>query len=579
MKRFSRKLRRTAMYSSAAVLSVVALGLAGCGDDDDGGNDTASALTRLASVPLGAEITGMFLNDEGDMFFNVQHPSSANVAPNDLATVGVITGANLHDLAENFTESPVPTTDLEKQSVMTAVGAYQPLGQEGQTFGGDLPFGLGAIVAADGLSAVAYSDDPDFNAYLPDPTAAAGETRGYLFSNWEYRPGGMSRLHIEKDSGSGAWRVLEALNIDFSAVQGTWVNCFGTLSPWGTPLTSEELYFDDTSIWNDGTDSGVQNLAAYLGYPTDGAGAWPNPYRYGYIVEITNPEDAAPAPVKLFALGRYSHENAVVMPDRRTVYLSDDGGNVVFFKFVADTADDLSAGTLYAAQVTQDAGVTDPAQAGFDITWIELAHGDAATIETWIAEYDGVTVADYVNGGSSYISDADVCAWAEDKTGQDLACDATGGVFTDDRAAFLESRKAAAALGATAEFNKMEGVNINYAGAADGSIPYMYMAMSDVSGGMSDGAGDIAVDANRCGVVYRMEFVDAAGGDYDVTRMEPAVAGGPYDAALTVNQCSVDNISNPDNLLVMNDGRVMIGEDTSRHENNMLWVWNPAAAE
>ncbi|MBD3618630.1 MAG: DUF839 domain-containing protein [Chromatiales bacterium] len=567
------------MYSSAAVLSVVALGLAGGGDDDDGGNDTASALTRLASVPLGAEITGMFLNDEGDMFFNVQHPSSANVAPNDLATVGVIAGANLHDLPENFTESPVPTTALEKQSVMTAVGQYQPLGQEGQTFGGDLPFGLGAIVAADGVTRVALSDDPDFNAYLPDATAAAGETRGYLFSNWEYRPGGMSRLHIEKDSGSGGWRVLEALNIDFSAVQGTWVNCFGTLSPWGTPLTSEELYFDDTSIWNDGTDSGVQNLAAYLGYPTDGTGAWPNPYRYGYIVEITNPGEAAPAPVKLFALGRYSHENAVVMPDRRTVYLSDDGGNVVFFKFVADTADDLSAGTLYAAQVTQDAGVTDPAEAGFDITWIELAHGDAATIETWITEYDGVTVAGYADGGSSYISDADVCAWAEDKAGVDLACDATGGVATDDRAAFLESRKAAAALGATAEFNKMEGVNINYAGAADGSIPYMYMAMSDVSGGMSDGAGDIAVDANRCGVVYRMEFVDAAGGDYDVTRMEPAVAGGPYDAALTVNQCSVDNISNPDNLLVMNDGRVMIGEDTSRHENNMLWVWNPAAAE
>jgi len=576
IKLFPRNVRRAVLFSSAAVLSVAALGMAGCNGSSDGGTDTASALTRLASVQLGAEITGMFMSDDGDLFFNAQHPSSGNVAPNDLATLGVITGTNINDLPATFTASPVPTTDLEKQSVMTAVGSYQILGQEGQTFGGAIPFGLGAIVDIADTTAIRYSNDPDFNAFVPDSVTPGA---GYLFSNWEDRPGGMSRLHIQKDAGSGAWQVLDAMMLDFSTVDGTWVNCFGTLSPWGTPLTSEELYFDDTSLWNEGGDSGVQRLAAYLGYPTDGTGAWPNPYRYGYIVEITNPEDASPAPVKLTALGRYSHENGVVMPDNRTVYLSDDGGNVVFFKFVADVAGDLSSGTLYAAQVTQDAGVTDSSLAGFDITWIELASGDAATIETWIADYDAVTVGDYVPGSTSYISDADVCAWAEDKAGVDLACDATGGTFADDRVAFLESRKAAEALGATAEFNKMEGVNINYAGAADGSVPYMYMAMSDITGGMSDASGDIQVSQNRCGIVYEMEFVDAAGGNYDVARMEPVVAGGPFDGGLAVNQCSVDNISNPDNLLVMDDGRVIIGEDTGRHENNMMWVWNPAAAQ
>jgi len=64
---------------------------------------------------------------------------------------------------------------------------------------------------------------------------------------------------------------------------------------------------------------------------------------------------------------------------------------------------------------------------------------------------------------------------------------------------------------------------------------------------------------------------------FDITRMEPAIVGGPYDASATVNNCSADNISEPDNLLVLRDGRVLIGEDTGEHENNMLWLFDPEA--
>lgn len=552
--------RRTPLsfFVSAALLGS-ALALTGCNSSDSNGTTTGVAgsapLKLFASVPLGAEVTGMFVTEAGDFFYNAQHPSDSNVYPNNRATVGVLTGQDMNSLATDFTPLTVPSSTADKQDFMTAVGAYQPIAAEGDTFAGALPYGLGAIVKADGSGVIAYSDDPDFNAFV---ATNAESTEGYLFTNWEYRPGGMSRLQVAKDS-NGNWSVVDATTVDFSAVGGTWVNCFGTLSPWNTPLTSEELYFDDTALWNEGSDSGVINLASYLGYPTDGSGAWPNPYRYGYIGEITN-LTTTPVPEKRFALGRFSHENAVVMPDQKTIYLSDDGSNVVFFKFVADVAGDLSAGTLYAAKVTQDTGVTDPALAGFDITWIALAHGDDAIIAGWIANYDAVTVADYVAGSTSYISDAEVAAWA-------------AGSAADDRVAFLESRKAAAAKGATAEFNKMEGVNINYSKAADGTVPYMVMAMSDVKGGMSDGAGDINVAENRCGVVYRMALDTTT---WNASRMEPLVAGGPYNASATDNKCSTGNISNPDNVLVLNDGRVVIGEDTSNHENNMIWVYTPS---
>ncbi|MEJ1996622.1 MAG: DUF839 domain-containing protein [Maritimibacter sp.] len=495
----------------------------------------AQDLTRIAAVPLGAEITGIFL-EGNDLFFNAQHPDSELGNEWAKATVGVVANA---DFAAG--ELAVPQGDARKM-ITTTLGEYQILVQEGA-------FGRISHITGAG-SEIKVSNDPDFNAFIP-----TGDSEGYLFTNWEDRPGGMSRVRMSR-AENGTWSVDEAdaKMLDFSSVQGTWVNCFGTRSPWNTPLSSEELYFDDTADWNNpGYDniSDVEVLENYLG-------TYPNPYRYGLIVEITDPAGQA-APVKRFAMGRYSHENSVVMPDQKTVYLSDDGTGVVFFKFIADTAGDLSAGTLFAAKVTQKtAPGTAAADSAFDVEWIKLAHGTEAEIASWVADYDGITQADYAEGSTSYITDEEIAAWAAGKA-------------DDDRVAFLESRKAAAAMGASAEFRKMEGVNIN-AKAIEAGHRFAYMAMSQAAKTMSDGEGDVQVEANKCGVVYQMPMDE----NYNITAMIPAVAGGPYNAdADGPNACSVDSISNPDNLVVLDNGDVVIGEDTGYHENNMMWLYKP----
>lgn len=499
----------------------------------------AQDITRVVTVPVGGEITGMFLHGS-DLFFNVQHP--ADDLPNEFAkaTVGVISNADF-----SAGESAAPSADGDKQKVMSSLGAYQILVQEGD-------FGKIGHIAGKG-GEIKVSNDPDFNAFV-----ATGANEGYLFTNWEDRPGGMSRVKLSRaDDGKWTADSSDAMMVDFSAVGGTWVNCFGTLSPWNTPLTSEELYFDNTADWNNAgyeEVDGVQALASYVG-------EYPNPYRYGYIVEITDPAGTA-TPVKHYTLGRFSHENSVVMPDMRTVYLSDDGTDVVFYKFVADRAGDLSSGTLYAAKMMQMADAGAPAgDAAFQISWIELAHGTDADIQRWIGAYDGITQDAYKEGETSYISDEDVAAWAR-------------GEADDDRVAFLESRRAAVAKGATAEFRKMEGVNINLEGARTGAVPYMYMAMSEVAKGMADDKGDIQVTANKCGVVYQMKL----DGNYNVHMMKPVVAGGAYDENNAANACDITGISNPDNLVVLANGHVLIGEDTGNHENNAMWLWKPSAS-
>lgn len=550
------------------VIAVAAASLlAACGGDSDNDNGNNSGgeqpfqqqgLTRLATIPLKAELTGIEVSDKGEAFFNIQHPLDSLPGDEGLAAVGAWVGVNVNELPEEIEPVSVPNPESgDAMITRMALGSYQTLGREGSDYAGDLPFGLGHITVADAnMESVKQSNDPDFNAFIPN-----GDNAGFLFTAWEDRPGGVSRLSLERtDTG---WNVTGAMNVDFSSVNGTMINCFGSVSPWGTPLTSEENYeAENTARWNDSNYTGgypsypdVKNIQAYR------EGVYPNPYDYGYIVELTQPDADSPVPVKHFTLGRIAHENPVIMPDEKTVYLTSDGGFQGFYKFVADTAGDLSSGTLYAAKVTQDSG-TDSTTTGFDIEWLEMAHGNNGDIESWVREYDGVNEEDYVEGETNYISDADITAWA-------------AGEAEDDRAAFLETGKAAAAIGATTEFNKMEGININQAGAASGEVPYMYVAMADVAGSMTDGTGDIAISENRCGIVYRFPLED----DFNVSRMEPEVVGGPYDSEATGDRCSVDSVSQPDNVFALNDGRLLIGEDTSNHINNMLWLYNPSAAE
>ncbi|MBK8048440.1 MAG: DUF839 domain-containing protein [Anaerolineales bacterium] len=131
-------------------------------------------------------------------------------------------------------------------------------------------------------------------------------------------------------------------------------------------------------------------------------------------------------------------------------------------------------------------------------------------------------------------------------------------------APFLESRAFAKAQGATAEFRKMEWV------AHDPVNNRMYWAMSEVSKGMTDGEGAVNVEENLCGIVYAADL-DA---ENNVTKIYPYIVGGPYDESNADNPCAVDNIANPDNLVVDSNGNLWIGEDTSNHRNNMLWMYD-----
>lgn len=193
----------------------------------------------------------------------------------------------------------------------------------------------------------------DYIGYLP---IDGSSEHGYLYINQETKGwddklgdgGGGSVLEIQKVDGK--WqKVGIAKHIDFAPAGGTLRNCGGALTAAGTVLTAEETEPDSNSdLYSDYRDtSDINGMARYL--------------NFGWMVEVD--PTGAKAPRKLFAMGRYEHEDAHIMPDNQTVYLTDDHAPGALFKFVADSAGDFTQGQLSAFQIGVDG------QAG---KWLDL---------------------------------------------------------------------------------------------------------------------------------------------------------------------------------------------------------------
>jgi secreted PhoX family phosphatase len=322
------------------------------------------ALHRFGTVPAGAEATGLYVTSDGTLFFNVQHPSGVNPHPYNRGLVGVVNGFKATD---EFTDLPVPE-GADRNKVMVAAGEYQILGRVGNPIAESMTGArFGEIHDVDG-SAMGFCNQPDSNMYLP--TVEDG-SEGYLYSNYECETAGVSRIYIRNNGAS--WDVIEGGMVDFTDVNGVWTLCGGTVTPWNTALTSEE--FEPLATLGGGWQDNVEAMSEYMGEQA-------NPYDYGWQVEMMPDEDGDlidSLVQKQYAMGRFSHENAIVMPDGKTVYHGDDGTDVVFFKTVADAEGDLSAGTIYAAKATQqDDG-------SFAFEWIELGKGTNDEIAEYIA--------------------------------------------------------------------------------------------------------------------------------------------------------------------------------------------------
>jgi secreted PhoX family phosphatase len=406
----------------------------------------------------------------------------------------------------------------------------------------------------------------------------------YMVSQFECAPGAMYMSELEQ-AANGQLSV-KANTLQYVSQKeefGGWVHCAGVTTPWNSHLGSEEYEPDANnasanSYYNEVSQKYWGNNAALN-----------NPYYYGWTPEVQVNTDGTPAYTKHYSMGRFAHELAYVMPDHKTVYLSDDGTNVGLFMFIADTVEDLTQGTLYAAKWIQTSAVG----AGLGeavLSWIDLGHQTDAQIKTILnpdgnAATNDATLA-FADIFTTEVPASGVCPTPSTHTyihtavGEECLAlkDVNGDLVVNNQdiaiAARLETRRMAAVLGATTEFKKEEGITFNKRDSK------LYVSMSKVGNLMSDSIGDIKVASNGCGGVYALDVAanSTIGSDYVAYSMKGMVAGTAVDytgTALEGNTCDIDGIASPDNLTFLEGSDVLvIGEDTSAHPNDMMWAYN-----
>jgi secreted PhoX family phosphatase len=185
---------------------------------------------------------------------------------------------------------------------------------------------------------------------------------------------GGSVVRVRRDGASGAWtpvlgdRLNRRVNaftrcrvdgpaaplMRVAAIEGTFENCAGGVTPWGTALSCEENI--QLRVPEEVDTRGRYGRGGMFDLPGG---------HYGWVVEV-DPHDPRSTPVKHTALGRFRHEGVGVraVPGQALAgYMGDDrtGGHV--WKFVSaglyqpgrpENRVLLSEGTLYAARFEED---------------------------------------------------------------------------------------------------------------------------------------------------------------------------------------------------------------------------------
>jgi len=382
-------------------------------------------------------------------------------------------------------------------------------------------------------------------------------------------PSPIAVLTLDQDQATGKLSLVKYHNVDTSQVHGLWITCGASLSPWGTHLSSEEYEPDAFNASNAQLKAFSQNL--YGNETTAKA------YHYGHMPEVTVNPDGTASIQKHFCMGRISHELVQVMPDQRTALMGDDATNSAYFVFVADKEKDLSAGTLYAAKVGAGFSIDPAAGSAAPLSWIKLGHASSAEIEQLagtLQPADIMTVAKADPNDASYtkIVANGRAEWIKINPGMEKA------------AAFLETHRYAAFMGASMGFSKMEGTTVN---AAD-KVAYSALQnceKSMVTGDAANVPGNgIAIPkVLKAGVVMALNLrgaqKDTAGAAINSEWMpvdtKALLAGEDIAADALGNTGNPDKVCNPDNLKFSENLRTLfIGEDSSQHVNNFLWAYN-----
>lgn len=347
-------------------------------------------------------------------------------------------------------------------------------------------------------------------------------------------------------------------------VAGTFANCAGGVTPWGTVLSGEENFQDyfgaaegsaaPAPVEADRLDRyGISAEPSTLLWETfdqrfDLAATPNEPNRFGYIVEL-NPWEPASAPVKHSAMGRLKHEGA-------NIYVTDDG------TVVAYTGDDERFDYMYKFVSSKKMRPgTDPAAIAYNMTLL-----DEGTL--YVAKLSSDIPANEIDGSGKLPSKGSFSGagtWLPLlRSGPDGQAESLVDGFSPQEVAVF-TRMAADKAGAT----KMDRPEDFEANPKTGKV-YVALTNNNERGAAGEAPPDAANPRNDNKSGQVLEITDNhAGTDFTWDLLlvcgDPAAADtyfGGFDKA------TVSPISCPDNLAFDNHGNLWISTDGNALDSN-----------
>lgn len=557
-------------------------------------NSTAFILSRRQMFPLMAGATLFPLHSLAEA---AKTPSLGKIQSVQFESMAAPNLSNPAAMATTSIASSVIVQYSNGKKVKHEL-AYQPF----FVTGGEVPDGNGGQVLAGayfdinnqpiidktvtGKERQFFSDAPDGTSLLSVPNAKVKGVKGkavFAVVQFEYAnfaqdrktdmygklPSPIAVLTLDQDPKTGQLSLVKYHNVDTSKVNGLWITCGASLSPWGTHLSSEEYEPDAFTVANNANFKAFsENLY--------GDATKANPYHYGHMPEVKVNPDGTASIKKHYNMGRISHELVQMMPDERTALMGDDATNGGLFVFVADKARDLSVGTLYVAKVGSGFSI-DPSAPAANLTWLNLGHASSAEIEklaNTLKPTDIMEVMPKDPQDSSFkkVTTNGKTEWIKLKPGMEKA------------AAFLETHRYAAFVGASLGFSKMEGTTVNIKDKiAYSALQNIQDSMVIGAKGFTEGNGIALTKALKAGAVMQLELT---GGLKDQSGQKIASEWMPKNTKALItgediasdelgNTANPNKIANPDNLKFSEKLRTLfIGEDSGQHVNNFLWAYN-----
>jgi len=384
-------------------------------------------------------------------------------------------------------------------------------------------------------------------------------------SNLQTLPNHLNISTIDQNFGTGSLKIQKT-----SAFEGGyWKMGGGFFSDPHLLMTERDE--PDARSWEISKENHTLNTFLNIYYQDETNISNNSPYRYGLIIDSKIQDNLTLFSSKHYSLGRIGRASIIVMPDKKTVYFGDSQQYGVFLMFIANAESDFSNGMLYAAKWEQ----LNKTKA--NLSWIYLGSTSDGEIKALVN--NGMTfskifeIKDQPNIDFKTIQTLNGFEYLKLKEYQETA------------AAFLETRRYAAMLGATNEFSPITGFAINT------KDKKLYAAMPMVSQGMLDNSLDIqnhiTMNKSNAGAIFEINLAaqqkdqrrENISSEWVATSVQisQTITGEDLPTPDKIgNTATLEKPANPSVLAFHERLRTLfIGESGLSHVDRFVWAFQP----